>query len=47
MVSWDGVSRDHVLRAIKEYDAAPMPGLLLATLLRSASRQVNVWRFER
>jgi methyltransferase (TIGR00027 family) len=36
-----------LMRAIKEYDAAPMPGLLLATLLRSASRQVNVWRFER
>ncbi len=36
-----------LMRAIKEYQAAPMPGLLLATVLRSASRQVNVWRFER
>jgi hypothetical protein len=35
------------MRAIKEYEVLPMSGLLLATLLRSASRQVQVWRFER
>ena len=36
-----------LMRAIKEYEVLPMSGLLLATLLRSASRQVQVWRFER
>jgi methyltransferase (TIGR00027 family) len=36
-----------LMRAIKEYEAAPMPSLLLATVFRSASRQVQVWRFER